>query len=430
MLAGTWFLGDLAGVPIDVRTAVSIIWLTIYCFHSGRRIIQKWGLMDVLIGAMLAWHIIVDSYHSGFDIGLPARAYGEWILPFAAGRYAIIFRESIVKLSPWFVAIGSILCIGGLVEFWFGINPWQLVFVEIDDLVKQYSGSRWIGRERAQGPTRNPIFLAAILMMLVPWYLAWISDFRERNQDTTQQLWVVPALLLGLLSLGILATMTRGAIVALGLSFVFYLGTRNRYMAILASTCVLIVGGLVFVNFDSIASWLHRTTVATDKSQVVEVDGKAERYTGTHNRLWVFRVYAPLATQGGVFGYGSDRTDTFPPDIPGLPKDERSRRILRFVDNSLILLALRFGWIGGILFTLLFVAGTVQCLLLRETAETFFGPSGRIFIIAQACIFVGIAFQTVLVFWSYDYAFWVIFHLGVLAGLQSLRKLVLSGQID
>jgi len=47
LLAGTWFGVDIAGLPFDVRSSVAVIFLVLFCLHSGRYIFRRWNLMDM-----------------------------------------------------------------------------------------------------------------------------------------------------------------------------------------------------------------------------------------------------------------------------------------------------------------------------------------------------------------------------------------------
>jgi len=59
--------------------------------------------------------------------------------------------------------------------------------------------------------------------------------------------------------------------------------------------------------------------------------------------------------QRGLRCFSNDSASTFPPNIPGLPPEVKAREILGYVDNSYLLIGLRFGIIGCTFFSLLIV---------------------------------------------------------------------------
>src|SRR5690554_417312 len=103
LLTGTWFEIDLGGTEINVTIATAIILLVVYCTHSWRQIFKSLHAMDYLVAALAVWLGLVDVIHDGFQPALAAEAYGQWILPYAAGRYAFMHRGSMCKLAPVFV---------------------------------------------------------------------------------------------------------------------------------------------------------------------------------------------------------------------------------------------------------------------------------------------------------------------------------------
>ncbi len=71
----------------------------------------------------------------------------------------------------------------------------------------------------------------------------------------------------------------------------------------------------------------------------------------------------------------------------------------------------------------------LTAIQLRRYAGLLLYPDGPAFLIALASILVGVAFEIMTVFSSYDFMFWILFHCGIVAGLASLRKDVLRGNI-
>ncbi|MEL6897689.1 MAG: hypothetical protein AAFP90_16435, partial [Planctomycetota bacterium] len=192
-----------------------------------------------------------------------------------------------------------------------------------------------------------------------------------------------------------------------------------------------LVIGLLVLNFDAAIRWFDTGLRENDRAWLVEVDEDAEQqvYTGTLNRLFVVQIYGPLVLRGGPLGYGSQATSDFPPNIPGLPGSTRSRRILSIVDNSYILNGLRLGIVGLAIFIALIAAGVYTAFSMRHVASTFFHPFGSQLMIGLAIGLILLAAQIFTVYWAYDFAFWVLFQLGAVAGLAASSRLIVSGAL-
>ncbi len=134
-----------------------------------------------------------------------------------------------------------------------------------------------------------------------------------------------------------------------------------------------------------------------------------------------------MVLKGGPLGYGTDAVSSFPPNIPGLPTSAKARATLGIVDNSYLLIGLRFGWIGIGLFLALLGGSIVTAIQLRRSAGLILYPDGPAFLTAMASILVGVAFEIMTVFSSYDFMFWILFHFGIVAGLASLRRDMVRG---
>ncbi len=302
-----------------------------------------------------------------------------------------------------------------------GINIWEKIFAPMDDLVKQGRGLRF-GLSRASGPTRYSIFLGIVLMLLTPWCISLIGRHDRK--------WVRVFGVIALLSCiaGIVATVSRGPLLGMVLAgavsitivwpwtFKWFAGTA-------------MVGLLLVVTFwEQVISLVESTQTTNQvRVQVVEVDGEYEAFSGSRNRLLVWEIYGPLVLKGGPLGYGTEAVSSFPPNIPGLPTSAKARATLGIVDNSYLLIGLRFGWIGIGLFLALLGGSIVTAIQLRRSAGLILYPDGPAFLTAMASILVGVAFEIMTVFSSYDFMFWILFHCGIVAGLASLRRDMVRG---
>lgn len=423
LLAGTWFAFDVAGVPLDVRSAIAVMFLSFFAFMRPRSLFARLSFVDVLLGSLFAWGVLVDSYHDGFSLRIPAVTYGEWVLPYAAGRFAMFHRSSLVTLSPWFATVAAAMGLAALFECWSGVNFWENLFTPVDDLVARVRGTRYGFMHRAIGPTRHPIFLAVQLMLMLPWVVScWFSSTRTSIR-------ILASAPIMLVLMGIVATVSRGPILAIPLACVLvacaYLPKLRIPSLFFVAACL----GISAVQFDRIVEIFDSNVREQMPAQVVETNGAESVYTGTRSRLFVLQVFGPLVLEGGPLGYGTKDVSTFPPNIPGLPASAKSREILGVVDNSFVLIGLRYGWIGLTLFAGLFVAAISQSVAIRRTMQTLFEDGGEVFVTMLGCVLAATALELLTVFWAYDMSFWVLFHFGVIAGLTSFSSLSTRGEI-
>lgn len=419
MLSATWFHLEVLGQDLDARTGAAMVMLALVAYSMGRRIIRPWYVLDWILAGIVVWHVVVDTFHSGFSVGRPFISYVEWVLPYATGRYAMLHPNGMRWLARVLVSVGGVIAVAAIVEAISGHNVWETLFLPVDDLVTRTTGTRFDLIYRAIGPTRHPIFLGILFMVILPWCVVLWEDSELPWQ---RGLAVGVAVLL---AIGMLATVARGPILATFVALVVAVAVRVPITRLpMAGTAVVLLI-LAFVFRGQMLETFDSQLKGRKHSKVVVIDGEEEVFSSSRNRLFVVRIYGPLAVKGGPFGYGSDAMSTFPPNIPGLPASAKSREILGIVDNSFILQTLRLGWMGGALVIALFVYGIVTAFSLMRTADTFLMPCGGATMLAMGCMLVAITLQLLIVYWAYDFAFWVLFQIGTLAGLRTRRTLAL-----
>ncbi|MEO9594408.1 O-antigen ligase family protein [Rhodopirellula bahusiensis] len=423
LLAGTWFDIVVMGTRINVTMATAIVLLVVYCTHSWREIFRFLGPLDYLIGAMTIWHIVVDTYYGEQPLAVAAQAYGQWMLPYAAGRYAFLHRDALLKLAPVFGIIGAVISVFCIAEAWTGINLWEAAFSPRDELVTFTGRLRYGIAYRACGPTRHAIFLSNVMLTLVPFVIlmtqreiAWVPGLGKWNR------WI-GFILLAVLLLGIASSLSRGPIVTLILAGGLALAWHYRPAAWGLSVVVVVLAGLIASDWDGFLRLLESDADEHKRAAVLVVDDQQVVYTGTRNRLVNLQVYVPILIEGGPLGYGTINSTGFPPaNLPGLPTDPKVRKRLGIVDNAFLNNGLRFGWVGLALFSGLFIASATTAFQLSRRASTYFFPLDQRYFIAAATLTLAFPFEIATVFWSYDYALWIIFGFGLLSGLASSLK--------
>ncbi|MCC9642358.1 O-antigen ligase family protein [Rhodopirellula sp. JC740] len=425
LLAGTWFDITVLNTRINVTMATAIALLVAYCTHSWREIFRHLGLLDYLIGAITIWHIIVDTYHGEQPLAVAAQAYGQWMLPYAAGRYAFLHRNSLLKLGPVFAIAGAIISLLCVAEACSGTNIWETAFAPRDELVTFKGQLRYGIAYRACGPTRHAIFLSNVLLTLIPFAILltqreidWYPKLRRWNR-------LLGFAITAILIAGIASSLSRGPLLTLCLAGCLSLAWLYRPAAWTLLGASLIAAILVAANWNGFLRLLESDADEHKRAAVLVVDDQEEAvvYTGTRNRLVNLQVYVPIFLDGGPLGYGTVNSTGFPPaNLPGLPTDPKVRKRLGIVDNAFLNNGLRFGWIGLLLFSGLFIAATTTAFQLSSRASTYFFPLDQRYFIAVATLTIAFLFEIATVFWSYDYAFWVLLGFGLIAGLSSQLK--------
>jgi len=306
------------------------------------------------------------------------------------------------------------------------MNIWEIVFgqVRADDLIKRPQGLRFGLLFRAWGPTRNPILLGCVLVLMVPWAISLATTHGARWRRILGWSGVVSIIL------GTFAAMSRGPLLALivaasvAMSF-YYLWARRVFLATVVMA--VLVG---FWGWSSILEFLDRIENEKSSARVVEVDGDFERHSSTRHRILIFQLYGPLVFRGGITGYGTAALRPIPPNIPGLSISARDQQTLGIVENSYLTIALRFGLVGVFLFISLHVAAIATAFSLARKQSLVTYPAPPVFLVAIGSILVGMSFEMMTVLPVYDFYFWVLFMCGMVAGLAALDVKIRRGEVS
>ncbi|MEZ6062238.1 MAG: O-antigen ligase family protein [Planctomycetaceae bacterium] len=411
-----WIVQDWFDQPIGLRTLAAIIGLLAFCVHPKGSIRSPITLLDFCIGAMFIAHVWSDTLADGFSVGIPFRAYGEWVLPYVAGRFSIARTRDLRFLRPWMLSVLVILSLTAIGESLFSFNIWDAVFGEPPTSEINRDGQRF-GFQRAYSMTLHPIFTAMLLLLMLPW--TRMNDGEERDveaddatDDQPSALWQTLPLIL--LIAGVAAGISRGPILGLGIAAVvaWVLNHRRFLWPSLAAAAILIVGAVIFP--DAAVTVLEK--FGGSHVRLVEVDGEVEEITGTRSRLLIYQAYGGPMLNAGLTGYGTIATNQFPPNIPYLESTRDSVEKLRLVDNAYVLLILRFGWLGLACFILLFLTALGTAIYLSSDPQ-----------IRRWCtVFAGCLVASLMVFFtvwmSYDFGFYLLWSVGLLSGLASARQ--------
>lgn len=426
MLAGTWFEMEILGRSINVSIATAAVWLTAYCVHSGRQIFSHLNIVDYLLGFTMVWHISVDTYFGGSALSVAAVAYGQWMLPYAVGRYAFLEPKSLQKTGPVFVVVCGMIGLGAVLEAVSGYNVWSQWICGVDDEVDLPVYTRF-GLTRAHGPFRHPIFLGVILISMIPFAIEWMTRW---GLPMAQR--IIASICLLAVVAGILATVSRGPILCLPLIAAVVMTWRYRMFRWTLGGLSLVA--VLFIAFSSgeVLKWLELGTNPNQGSRVVvlEESDEAVIYNGTRNRFLAPRIYGPIFLRGGLLGYGSEASAGFPPhNLPGIPTDPELLKRVSIIDNSYLNIGLAFGYVGLMVFIGMLIFAFFLDLSQVRTAGTFFAPTAEIYFVTRAATLIAVMVQIALVYWDYDHAFWVMAFVGATAGLASRKHRCLVGNV-
>ncbi|MEJ7591900.1 MAG: O-antigen ligase family protein [Planctomycetaceae bacterium] len=400
---------DIGGLPISIRTAIAGITLFGYAVHPQGKILSPLTLLDCCIAMFYLVHIVADSFATGFTIMLPFRSYGEWALPFVAGRFAIKDRHALKWIAMW--VVGLLLLLGAMscIEAMTKVNPFETLFGNRPQEMFRRSEQRF-GLKRAFGPTMHPIFLGMMIAILMPWLVTMWQSFESRR---TRGL----TILAGIVALaGTVFTGSRTPVLTIlaAASLILLLKIRMLRWP-LGLTLALAISGFVAYPYE-VTDALSRWTGGVENPRLIEIDGEGVVSSSSRTRLHVVSIYSEALIKAGPFGYGSNVTSGFPLRIPNMEGTFKSANLFKTVDNAYVLLTLRFGWVGGVCLVILFLTaiGTGLSLYFERPDQLFPGVVGCMLIVI-AC------FSLLLVFMSYDFGLPILWSLGVLSGLASAR---------
>ncbi|HEX4131143.1 MAG TPA: hypothetical protein VHZ24_13975 [Pirellulales bacterium] len=406
VLVPVWVEWRIGALPIDVRIVTCIIGLSAYCLHPSVRLRSRLVGADWALIALGVVHLVSDAKNSGFRFSDVLRIYGEWAVPYLTGRLAVQSFPDARALVPVMSGVCVALAVWAATESIAGVNPANAVFGARPRDLTPMIDTR-LGLKRAEGPTRNAIYLGMLFVMLLPWtvYGATLA------LSGAARVWLLAAPIVALV--GLFCTVSRSAFLAciVSLYLTALLRWRRARWSLLAAAALVVAG--VMWQREAVIDALHRWA-GDDQGKLVTIDGKKVAYSGTVHRLMLPSLYRNAMAKAGWLGFGTDLTSTFPLKIGVGDKSSAPSSILKFVDNAFILLQLRFGYLGVACFCL-FLASTAWYM--GRAATRFAGPDG-LFCGLLCGVIVGVAVALLTVWLPQDFGFWLICTAGIATGLE------------
>ena len=402
----TWIQAEIFGLPFGITTTMACITLLGYVFHRDGKIISPLTLLDISVGLMFVSHILADSVATGFTMALPFAAYGEWVLPYVAGRFAVKSNKDVGFIAPWILGVLLTLSLASVYECLSGFNLFEYIFGNRPVELAGRNAQR-LGFKRAFGPTNHPIYFGMLLAVLTPWL---VSFWQLSRTYAFRSL----AFIAGAISLaGTVGTVSRTPILTVLGSAIGLLAVRFRAIRwpMLITTIAAVTGFLLFP--DKITDTVSQWSGGGDRLRVIEVDGNETEFSSSRSRLVLITAYSKALIKGGLTGYGSEAVSQFPPKIPYMQGKAEASEILA-VDNAYILMMLRFGWLGAGCFVLTFITAIFSAAVLHNNKPDDLFPAA-----AASMLFVVSTFSFFLVWMSYDFGFEILWTCGILSGLVS-----------
>lgn len=414
LLVPQWVRWDVSsGVWINVPTAITVLMLALYSFHPQATFVFRLRLCDWAILAMIGVHIASDIANDGFSISILLRAYGEWFMPYVAGRLAFQRIDDVRWALPLAAGVSLALALQGVVEAMLSLRPNLFEFLSMQERPvpkgiesNAANASRW-GFKRAYGPLMHSLYFGVVQVILMPWLLyAGQRMMRNRTDEPGGKgwLWSIPVT-----ALGVASSLTRGPFLAIGaLIYGMYwvLTPRNRFVlgviGVVAVLATIAISGSVLDQLDAL-------TGEDLSAQTTKLDDKDEKFTSARARTLLFKVYAHPMKYAGLLGYGTEACSSFPPDVPlNQPVGK-----VKAVDNAYILFTLRFGYLGLLLFLAINVTAAWQFLSLADAAS----GDLKVWLAAMAGMVVTAMLMFMLVWMPQDIGFLYLFSLGASSGL-------------
>lgn len=414
LLVPQWVRWDVySGVWINVPTAVTVLVLALYSFHPQATFDFRLRPCDWAILAMIGVHIASDIVNDGFSVSILLRAYGEWFMPYVAGRLAFQRIEDVHWALPLAAGVALLLMFQGVVETVLSLRPnvFELLSlkerpVEPGIASNAANASRW-GFKRAYGPLMHSLYFGVVQVILMPWLLyAGQLVMRKRNDDPAGKgwLWAIPVT-----AVGVASSLSRGPFLAIGaLVYAMYwvLAPRNRFVlgviGVVAILAAIVVSGPLLEQLDVLTGEdLAGTTTKSGDGEV--------KFTSTSARKLLFQVYGYPMKLAGVLGFGTESCSTFPPRVP---LNQEVGRV-KAVDNAYILFTLRFGYLGLLLFVVINLTAAWQFLSLADAAT----GDLRVWLAAMAAMVVTTMLMFMLVWMPQDIGYLYLFSLGASSGL-------------
>lgn len=347
--------GTVVGSGIDLRVAIGAAALLLYCCFPKATYPISLVPCDIAMIGLLVVHTTSDLVNQGPSWEIPARLFGEWWIPYVAGRVAFQFRKDISEYWWVLVAISIVLAVLAISEAFMNTSVLEMLFGARPTEGVERIHTRW-GIRRAYGTCLNPIYMGVLQLILLGWTVdVFLRVVRNRAS--------VPWVIAPLLSLaGIVCTGSRGPLVGVAIAAFGMLFCLRKKMRLPILILALLSIVLLVVNQKMVLETLESWAGENRRTSVIVINENKEQFTSASSRLLLVQLYSIAMKRSGLLGFGTEAVTGFPVRVPLGPQEVETMKRIRFVDNTYVLLTLRFGYFGLFFFTAALIAAALQLL--------------------------------------------------------------------
>ncbi len=421
-LLPSWFMlpiadgarDSLVGSGVDVKVAVGTGCLLLYCFMPGRTFPMRLIATDLAMLGLIGVHLASDLINTGIDGMALGRAYAEWYLPYVSGRLCITSREDlrILWLVPAVLAV--VFAITTVFESIFDIQ-----FFEIGFGARPVEGSsrnlqRW-GIQRAYGPTMHAIYFGVVQLLLLGWAsFASVQALRRR----APALWAFSPLLV---MFGIAGSASRGPILGIliaAVGLLFFKVRRSRIPLVIAFSAL---AAFTVTNLESIIIELEKWS--GEATSEIVIKGEERLQSSVRSRINSLEVNRIALRRSGLLGFGTQAVSGFPINVPLGPLEAEAFKKVWSVDNTYLLLTLRFGYLGLACFLGALLLGIVNFV---RVADGHQGESAGWLSVCVGSCYMATLLVLATVWMPHEIGFPLIWTVGLSSGLWLAHK---SGEL-
>ena len=412
LLVPTWIVLPIAGLPFDILSAIACFGLLMYCVHPDALFRTSLTVNDAAVLAIFGVHIISDSLAEGFNFGIPCRAYGEWIVPYLAGRVSVRDATDLRALRSTVCVVAIVLGIWSATEAIGGFNPINSIVGQRPADNSPFYNERW-GLKRAEGPTIHPIWLGMIQALLLPWTLSAANSALAGRTPR----WQILALICSVF--GVFFSLSRGpwGLVVLTLYGAATCRLKQARKALILVGAVLLL--TTFVMPDTAMEGLQALTSQDhSNADTVTVDDEKVKLDATSYRVVLFDIYGEAMRRAGWIGFGTDRTTGFPVRVPLGTLDPKATKKVPSIDNAYILMQLRFGLLGVV--SLIAILGSAAIIAIYRALRP--GEQSGVFHASIGSMLLSLIVVLMAEYIPRDYGFLLFWSLGTVSGFGAFKS--------
>jgi hypothetical protein len=261
-----------------------------------------------------------------FELAIKHLALLASYVVFFALAASIIRPSEVAKLSKAMLGLACLTAIGTIVEFRFGTNFFHET---IGPLFPGYirpagiGAVDSIGRKEILGPTIQPLAIAVMMTMALPFAFAWLMEAKERRQRLLYMLVVV--LLIG----GAVATQKKTSMIGPAVCMLVLIAYRPRAMLRLAPLGIVLLGVVHLLAPGALGGVVDQLA-----------PGQVGKVNTTQDRLSDYEAIRPDLVSHPLLGRGYESYD------------QKKHRIL---DNQYLTLGIGVGLLGLLSYIAIFV---------------------------------------------------------------------------